>query len=202
MTSTTTETWEHPSWKAEGPPDPHLVTRAELLTIVKRLGLDADERDLRYWESLGLLPRPVRRRHGGATRALYPRWVAQLVFQLRYFQDQGLTLAELPDRMRAVSRRLSVDMVTLHPEFPRPDLIFEPEWLTEPVVLSDAPARLRAAATELAATYAEQTGAVIVIAALVLIDQHGRRIPIPIDIDLPTPTTAATDSPGTPSAVS
>lgn len=102
-------TWQDPPWneRTSGIPDPLLLTRAEVLDEAQRLGLDVDERDLRYWEAEGILPRPLRRHYQGATRAVYPSWYIDLIYKLRRLQGYNLSLKELPQRLQAESRRLS-----------------------------------------------------------------------------------------------
>ncbi len=99
------ETWE--AWQAPGAPPPRLLTRAELLALAERVGLAVDERTLRYWESLGLLPGPVRRRHQGATRAIYPAWQLPLIFLVRLSQAMGETLDQIAPHLRAEAQHLS-----------------------------------------------------------------------------------------------
>ncbi len=101
------EKW--PEWLPTDAPEPApLITRDELLATLERLRLpDISERTLRFWEAAGVLPAPIQRRHRGATRALYPWWMADLVWQLKRYQDEGFTLEELPGRMRAEARFLA-----------------------------------------------------------------------------------------------
>jgi DNA-binding transcriptional MerR regulator len=101
------ETWR--DWQAEGAPEPHLFTRKEVLATVERWGVTprVDEETLRFWERQGLLPRPTRQYHAGAVRTRYPWWVADLIAQIRRYQDAGQKLAHLGERLRAEARRLS-----------------------------------------------------------------------------------------------
>lgn len=102
----TTEDWRQ--WVPDAPElnRESLLTRAEILAL---LGVSApvSASDLRFWEYTGVLPRPVRQWKDGATRALYPLWYAMLVRRLREFQKHGLTLKELPPRMRAEARHVA-----------------------------------------------------------------------------------------------
>lgn len=67
------ETWL--DWQCgELPPLDELLTREQLLERLNNAGVDVTERRLMFWETFGALPRPVRKRHDGATRALYPAW--------------------------------------------------------------------------------------------------------------------------------
>jgi len=93
------ETWRE--WQAPEVVEPPLLTRGALIEALARLGLDdIDERRLRFWEMKGVLPGPIRRRLDGATRALYPPWMVNLVFSLRHLQARGFALDDLPARMR------------------------------------------------------------------------------------------------------
>jgi DNA-binding transcriptional MerR regulator len=108
------ETWR--DWlpaEIPSPPDDQLFTRDELLHLLHqgaahlgnpsgsqfsndlatRVALTTNE--LRYLESEGVLPRPIRRWHKGAVRALYPVWVVHLVTHIRGLQLSGFALAEI-----------------------------------------------------------------------------------------------------------
>ena len=105
MTKGARETWL--AWLPPGTATPaELLTRDELLARLGRWDVDASESDLRYWEYVGALPRPVRRWHRGATRAVYPSWYPALVRQLRALQRGGLRLEEIGPRLRAHMRLL------------------------------------------------------------------------------------------------
>lgn len=78
------ETWQdwipsEPGWF--GPTDEELITRDELLERVEELGVKIHPRTLQQLESQGLMPRPVRRWHDGAVRALYAPWVVDLAIR-------------------------------------------------------------------------------------------------------------------------
>ena len=80
----TRETWidwipDEPGWF--GPTDEELITRDELLERVKDLGVKIHPRTLQQLENQGLMPRPVRRWHDGAVRALYAPWVVDLAIR-------------------------------------------------------------------------------------------------------------------------
>ncbi len=109
------ETWEE--WMRDWPPGKppryleRLLTRDELIDTLTnadkaedltpqggRVGMTVNE--LRYLESIGVLPRPVRRWHNGAVRAVYPGWVTFLVMWLRVLQGHGLSLKEIGPWLR------------------------------------------------------------------------------------------------------
>ncbi len=99
------ETWR--DWLPPGAEVPtELLTRDELLERLRHWRVDATEADLRYWEYEGILPRPVRQRHEGATRAVYPSWFPLLVRQLRRLQREGFNLGEIAVRLRTHARLL------------------------------------------------------------------------------------------------
>ncbi len=100
------ETWR--AWLPDGAPEPSkLFTREEVLDALAREGVEADERDLRHWEQVGALPRPVRQWHRDAVRATYPWWYVYLVKQLRRAQrDEGAGLHGMDLRLRAYLRAL------------------------------------------------------------------------------------------------
>jgi len=64
-----------------GPADEELITRDELLTRAKGFGTNIHPRTLQIMENQGLVPRPIRRWHDGAVRALYAPWVVDLVLR-------------------------------------------------------------------------------------------------------------------------
>jgi hypothetical protein len=93
----------------EGIPDPGpLITQDEAIDRMRRLGVEADADDLRYWVYAGVLPRPVRRWHEGATRALWPTAIVRAVEELRALQRRGITLDQIAPQVR---RRLVAEMV-------------------------------------------------------------------------------------------
>ena len=104
-------TWR--DWMPAGAPEPEeLLTRDELLARLKAWRVDATEADLRFWEYSGVLPRPIRRWHNGAVRALYPDWFPHLVRELRRLQRrEGLTLGEIATRL-LVHARISLALST------------------------------------------------------------------------------------------
>ena len=58
--------------------------------------------NIRYWQKIGVLPRPIKRWHDGATRALYPRWAAmETIFELLELQRRGYTLQQIKTRLHA-----------------------------------------------------------------------------------------------------
>ncbi len=95
------ETWV--DWVKDGAPDPSpedLITRDELIDHLREAGIPITTRELRYWETEGALPRPVKRSHTGAIRAVYPRWVLRLVPRLRTLRHQGVPLPEIGAHLR------------------------------------------------------------------------------------------------------
>jgi hypothetical protein len=93
------ETWV--DWLPTGVPEPPLITRAELLEKLASDGVTVSERELRYWETAGALPHPVRRSHQGAIHAVYPAWHDEIVKEVPKLRP----LMKLP-RMRPELRRL------------------------------------------------------------------------------------------------
>ncbi len=84
----------------QGTPEPLLITRDELIGALRERGVDVNEVTLVYWEREGILPRPIRRRHAGAPRALYPVYAINAVEHLRQLQDAGRTLDQIAPLMR------------------------------------------------------------------------------------------------------
>lgn len=95
------ETWR--GWLPDeipSPDDDELITRDQLLAIVNDQGIKISVSDLRYWERLGVVPRPVRKWHNGATRALYPTQMITAIKEVRRLQRHGLSLGEIGPRVR------------------------------------------------------------------------------------------------------
>ena len=88
-----------------------LLTREELLAALRDPNVVADDpgvtaRDLASWQAAGVIPYPIRRWHEGATRALYPRWMVDIVVTLRRQQAEGKHPRELGPLMRDHVRHL------------------------------------------------------------------------------------------------
>jgi hypothetical protein len=96
------QTWLQWLPAGEKPPsDDELIDRDELLRRVKQEDeQDISPRTLRFWESMGIIPGPVRKRHSGATRALYPWWCVNLVKMAAF----GRSLHTDPVRIAEIGR--------------------------------------------------------------------------------------------------
>lgn len=79
-----------------------LITREELLESLKGT---VTERELRYWESIGALPRPVLRFHRDAVRALYPSWYDTIVGNVHLRRAEKLS----PEETRFYVREMFAD---------------------------------------------------------------------------------------------
>lgn len=79
-----------------------LVTREQLLESLQGV---VTERELRYWESSGVLPRPVLRFHRDAVRALYPYWYDTIVGSVHSRRVEKLP----PEEIRSYARDMFVD---------------------------------------------------------------------------------------------
>lgn len=104
--ATTKTTWI--DWLGPDEPEPEeLFTRDEIAGMAS--GIDpVTGDDIRYWEYQGVLPRSVRRRHKGATRAVYPAWYADLAKEVRRLQRKGQSLDEIrPQIHRPITHPLS-----------------------------------------------------------------------------------------------
>jgi DNA-binding transcriptional MerR regulator len=77
-----------------------LLTRDELIAELKQSAITVTARDLSYWQTVGAIPYPDRRRHKGATRAVFPRWMISTIHMLRSLQEQGYTLREIGPVLR------------------------------------------------------------------------------------------------------
>ncbi len=100
------ETWR--DWLPDEAPEPDLFTRDEIIEMAARRQVAGTAPitagDLRYWESIGILPHGTRQWRNDAARALYPSWYAGLARQVRLLQRMGYSLNEMRPRIRAHHR--------------------------------------------------------------------------------------------------
>lgn len=119
-TTSKRETWS--DWARRIDPDydeeyETYVTITELIEDLNGLfqfrNAEINPSTIRYWQSQGLIPYPVKRRHDGATRALYPDPLAfRIMLALRSKQlNRGYTLEQLRDSMHEL---LSDQVATQH----------------------------------------------------------------------------------------
>ncbi len=99
-------TWRDWLQLPDDAPDQPLVTRDELLELLRMDGVDAKKSDLLFWQTAGVLPYPIKRWHRGATRSWYPAWFGGVVRQLRALQDEGYPLEEIGPQLRPYLRLL------------------------------------------------------------------------------------------------
>ena len=153
----THETWR--DWVPPGWPQPHdddLITRDEVLRRAKGLGADINPRTFQSWEAIGILPRPVRRWHDGAVRALYPPWMVDLTVLAHHKRRGGW-----PPTTIAADLRERVPRVMLVDDLAR--------W-------EGAPDHLGPALNDLAQRQHELTGARAATAEVRLLDDQGRAV--------------------------
>lgn len=73
------------------------------IKILERMGVDCDATTLRYWQTKGVIPHPVKRWTGTSTQALYPTIAAGFIHELRELQQRGFTLDEIAARLRGLA---------------------------------------------------------------------------------------------------
>lgn len=96
--STNQETWL--DWMPPGVPEPELLSRDELLEALHARGVEITRFALEHYRRKGVLPRPVRRRHGGVTQAVYPAWFVPAIEHLKQMQESGKSLDDIKPWMR------------------------------------------------------------------------------------------------------
>ena len=99
------ETWL--DWIPDGypvPPEDEWIGRDDLLAQVRSRGLSLSPRTLGLWEASGIVPRPVRRWHNGATRALYPPWAAQMVMLANEVKDDRSDAEDVSQTVRILTK--------------------------------------------------------------------------------------------------
>jgi hypothetical protein len=97
------ETWR--DWMAteEGLEEGELLSRTHLLNaLVIFHGIPMKAPTLVEWEQLGLLPRPIRKHHKGATRALYPGWIIPLVVFIYEQRRHGVLRDDIKAKIDAI----------------------------------------------------------------------------------------------------
>jgi hypothetical protein len=106
MTERAKETWR--DWMPPGSAEPtedELITREQLLEQLHAAGVRISGRTLMAWEQAGIMPRPVRQRHTGATRAVYPQWVVDLGIAAQTFKAYGRPDKEIARDVRQWAKR-------------------------------------------------------------------------------------------------
>jgi len=101
------ETWR--DWQVRDAPAARVITRAELLAELKhhKVRPAVTTTALRYWEYHGILPRPVRQKHGDVVAAVYPVWAVTIIRALRGFEAAGIALPNMRPYLRAEAARAS-----------------------------------------------------------------------------------------------
>ncbi len=135
-----------------------LITRDELVHRLAAEGIEVAPNDFRYWQTEGALPRPVKRWHNGATRALYPVWMVDVVRHLRRLQAEGYTLRYLGPRLLSYAQMRET---ASHPPFVDTEQSRDPS--------GDMDNQLRS----IAADHERRTGIRIARVELRLIDEAG-----------------------------
>lgn len=98
------ETWR--DWMSPEAPEPtELLSRDELVNQLRQEGIKVSAADLRNWQDDGIVPYGIRRWYQGATRTLYPPWMAYTIRELREMQATGLALPEIKQRLRVAARQ-------------------------------------------------------------------------------------------------
>ena len=95
------ETWR--DWAPDAPEPSALLTRQELLDRLAREGFPTTGNQLRYWQTAGLVPYPVRRRQGQAVYAYYPPWMVEIVRALLDLRAHGDKLPQIRATLRGLA---------------------------------------------------------------------------------------------------
>jgi len=81
-------------------PADDLMSRAELLQILRSQGIPLTKRSLQEWERIGVLPSAVIQKYGGRPQATYPRWWDSLVIEV----FQNIKLGTSRDHAKDIAR--------------------------------------------------------------------------------------------------
>jgi hypothetical protein len=94
------ETWL--DWQPPDAPEPEqLLTKGQLLDELRKMGEHIPERTLNHWQSLGMIPRPVRRWHAGKPASFYAEWVVEAVVRARDMRRDGSRPADIGRSLRS-----------------------------------------------------------------------------------------------------
>ena len=108
------ETWI--DWDLPVSEDPaDLLTRDELLQMLRDQRVLVSRDDLRNWQSAGIIPYPVNRWHDGAVRSLYPHAMATVLRTIRSQQADGHKLPAIRETVRSIFRDRTAPFVTTVP---------------------------------------------------------------------------------------
>ncbi len=98
------ETWR--DWMSPEAAEPtELLSRDELINQLRQEGVKVSAADLRNWQDDGIVPYGIRRWYQGATRTLYPSWMAHTIRELREMQAAGKALPEIKQSLRVATHR-------------------------------------------------------------------------------------------------
>ena len=93
------ETWLE--WFPDSEPE---LTFDELDKHIRATGVEpVTASTLRSWQLTGLVPYPIRRRHGNAQYALYPRPAVDVIERIRTLQQDGLSLKQIKPLARGMA---------------------------------------------------------------------------------------------------
>jgi DNA-binding transcriptional MerR regulator len=95
---TAKETWA--DWFPDSEPR---LTFHELDNHIRSMGVDpVAPSAMRFWQKQGLVPYPVRRRHGDAQYAVYPAVALAVIERIRNLQKAGLSLEQIRPLIRGM----------------------------------------------------------------------------------------------------
>jgi len=117
------ETWK--DWSGPGAKefDPtELITRDELISTLREVGVEVDVKDLLFWQGRGVVPYPTKIRRGRLSYAYYAPWVSGLIYDLRLLQNEGKTLEEIGGILRGIAKMRSIKGYALRPLIAEDDL--------------------------------------------------------------------------------
>jgi hypothetical protein len=140
-----------------------MITREEFIEELKQQGVSLTKSNLVRWQQLGILDKPIRIWHRGATRALYHRADLTMALRARALLDIGY-------------RRDQISQM-------RGSLFLEPgiDWLA--TVLQDAPPTLIEPLTQIAETYQSLPGGKKLSGARISLydDEGNEQLSIPVN---------------------
>jgi len=98
VTVSVRETWS--DWFPDSEPK---FPIGKLLEFTRDMGIEpVDQSTLRFWQKIGLIPHPERRRDGTGTIAMYPAVALAVIERIRNLQKAGLTLKEIRPILRGM----------------------------------------------------------------------------------------------------
>lgn len=96
------------TWSDWLPDQPAAVSIDGLVDLANRNpDANMDTSTIRYWQKVGILPNPIRKRVGSGVNSFYPLLAVTFLNQIRSLQKEGLSLKDIRPRIRGYATSLN-----------------------------------------------------------------------------------------------